>query len=60
MFLSPATLLVVPTPLVQHWVYQVQQHTRLHELRLLVISSDRERSNRMPAPHSLAWDHDLV
>lgn len=59
-FLSPATLLIVPAPLVQHWVFQVQQHTRFGAMRLLVLSSDRDRSNRMPPVHSLAWDYDLV
>lgn len=59
-FLSSATLLVVPSNLVQHWVHQVKTHVRQGKLRLLIISSDKERSDKMPAPHSLAWNYDLV
>ena len=59
-FLSAATLLVVPANLVQHWLFQVQTHVAFDTLKTLVISSDKERSNKMPAPHSLAWDYDLV
>lgn len=54
-FLSAATLLIVPATLVQHWVFQVQQHTRFGELRLLVAPG-----GKIPAAHSLAWDYDLV
>ena len=59
-FLSAATLLVVPANLVQHWLFQVQTHVTFDTLKTLVISSDKERSNKMPASHSLAWDYDLV
>lgn len=59
-FLSAATLLVVPANLVQHWLFQVQTHVTFNTLKTLVISSDKERSNKMPSSHSLAWDYDLV
>lgn len=59
-FLSAATLLVVPANLVQHWVSQVQSHVRFNTLRILVISSDKDRSNKMPPPQCLAWNYDLV
>ncbi len=44
----------------QRWLFQVQEHVRFNCLKLLVISSDKERSNKMPSPSSLAWDYDLV
>lgn len=59
-FLSAATLLVVPPALVQHWLFQVQEHVRFNALKVLVISSDKDRSNKIPMIHSLAWDYDLV
>ena len=42
------------------WVLQVQEHVRFNCLKVLVISSDKDRSNKMPSPSSLAWDYDLV
>jgi len=40
--------------------FQVQEHVRFNCLNVLVISSDKERSDKMPRPSSLAWDYDLV
>lgn len=39
---------------------EVEEHVRFNSLRILTLSSDKERSDAMPPTHELAWDHDLV
>ncbi|KAK9795946.1 hypothetical protein WJX73_001584 [Symbiochloris irregularis] len=59
-YLSSATLLVVPATLVQHWVDQVEQHTEPGLLRVKVLLADGNKSAAAPMATSLAWDYDLV
>ena len=55
LYLSKATLVVVPANLVDHWKTQIQKHVRPGQLRVY-IWTDRRR----PSAHSLAWDYDVV
>lgn len=55
LYLSRATLIVVPANLVDHWKTQIQKHVRSGQLRLYVWT-DQKR----PPVHSLAWDYDVV
>ncbi|CAE6076252.1 unnamed protein product [Arabidopsis arenosa] len=55
LYLSKATLIVVPTNLVNHWTTQIQKHVCSDQLRILVWTDHIELS-----PHSLAWDYDVV
>lgn len=59
-FLSSATLLIVPPALIQHWRNQVIWNVRFNALKCLVISADKEYSNKVPLAHVMAWDYDLV
>ncbi|XP_024036246.1 F-box protein At3g54460 isoform X4 [Citrus clementina] len=55
LYLSRATLIVVPSYLVDHWKTQIQQHVRPGQLRLFVWTDHKK-----PSAHSLAWDYDVV
>ncbi|GLT88566.1 hypothetical protein SLE2022_065860 [Rubroshorea leprosula] len=55
LYLSRATLIVVPANLVDHWKTQIQKHVRPGQLRLYVWVD-----HRRPPVHSLAWDYDIV
>ncbi|KAJ8423789.1 hypothetical protein Cgig2_023111 [Carnegiea gigantea] len=55
MYLSRATLIVVPSNLVDHWMTQIQKHVRLEQLRVCVWTDHKK-----PAAHNLAWDYDVV
>ncbi|GAV80317.1 SNF2_N domain-containing protein/Helicase_C domain-containing protein/zf-CW domain-containing protein [Cephalotus follicularis] len=55
LYLSRATLIVVPANLINHWKTQIQRHVRPGHLRLFVWTD-----HRRPSAHSLAWDYDLV
>ncbi|KAF8009943.1 hypothetical protein BT93_J0810 [Corymbia citriodora subsp. variegata] len=55
LYLSRATLIVVPPNLVDHWKTQIQKHVRPGQLRVYVLT-DRRRIS----PHNLAWDYDVV
>ncbi|KAI6670297.1 hypothetical protein NL676_005182 [Syzygium grande] len=55
LYLSRATLIVVPRNLVDHWKTQIQKHVRPSQLRVYVLT-DRRRIS----PHNLAWDYDVV
>lgn len=55
LYLSRATLIVVPRNLVDHWKTQIQKHVRPTQLRVYVLT-DRRRIS----PHNLAWDYDVV
>ncbi|OIT32406.1 PREDICTED: F-box protein At3g54460 [Nicotiana attenuata] len=55
MYLSRATLVVVPSNLVDHWRGQIERHVRQGQLRVFVWT-DYKR----PSAHNLAWDYDIV
>ncbi|KAK6228659.1 hypothetical protein SCA6_000999 [Theobroma cacao] len=55
LYLSRATLVVVPSNLVDHWKTQIQKHVRPGQLQLYVWTDQRK-----PPVHSLAWDYDIV
>ncbi|XP_023638353.1 F-box protein At3g54460 isoform X2 [Capsella rubella] len=55
LYLSKATLIVVPANLVDHWKTQIQKHVYSDQLRILVWTDHIKLS-----PHSLAWDYDVV
>uniref|UniRef100_A0A1J3IM21 F-box protein n=1 Tax=Noccaea caerulescens TaxID=107243 RepID=A0A1J3IM21_NOCCA len=55
LYLSKATLIVVPANLVDHWKTQIQKHVSPGQLRILVWTDRKKLS-----PHSLAWDYDVV
>ena len=55
MYLSRATLIVVPSNLVDHWVSQIQKHVRLDQLQVCAWTDHKK-----PAAHNLAWDYDVV
>ncbi|KAJ7544027.1 hypothetical protein O6H91_09G062200 [Diphasiastrum complanatum] len=55
-YLSKATLVVVPSNLVKHWKDQIRKHTKLDQSRVYIWNDKKER----PPPHDLAWDHDIV
>lgn len=55
LYLSRATLVVVPSNLVDHWKTQIQKHVRPGQLQLYVWIDHRK-----PPVHNLAWDYDIV
>lgn len=55
LYLSRATLIVVPSNLVGHWKTQIQKHVRGGQLRVYVWTDHTRHS-----AHSLAWDYDVV
>ncbi|XP_012567307.1 F-box protein At3g54460 [Cicer arietinum] len=55
LYLSRATLVVVPANLVDHWKTQIEKHVRPGQLRVYVWNNHRK-----PSAHSLAWDYDVV
>ncbi|KAJ7982316.1 F-box protein [Quillaja saponaria] len=54
-YLSKATLIVVPSNLVDHWKTQIEKHVRAGQLRVYVWTDYRK-----PSAHCLAWDYDVV
>lgn len=54
-YLSRATLVVVPANLVDHWKTQIEKHVRAGQLRVYVWTDHRK-----PSVHCLAWDYDVV
>lgn len=58
-FLSPASLIVVPSELVQHWKYQISMHTAHDCLKVAVYGSSNPQE-RAVAPQILAWEYDVV
>ncbi|XP_051123001.1 F-box protein At3g54460 isoform X2 [Andrographis paniculata] len=56
LYLSSATLIVVPSNLVDHWRTQIERHVRPGQLRVYIWSDQK----RKPPPHNLAWDYDIV
>ncbi|XP_022764767.1 F-box protein At3g54460 [Durio zibethinus] len=55
LYLSRATLVVVPSNLIDHWKTQINKHVRPGQLQLYVWTDHRK-----PPVHSLAWDYDIV
>ncbi|OVA04873.1 SNF2-related [Macleaya cordata] len=55
LYLSKATLVVVPANLVDHWKTQIRKHVRPELLRVYVWTDQKK-----PSAHNLAWDHDVV
>ncbi|XP_052193368.1 F-box protein At3g54460 isoform X2 [Diospyros lotus] len=55
LYLSRATLVVVPSNLVDHWKTQIQKHVRPGQLRVYIWTDHKK-----PCAHSLAWDYDIV
>ncbi|KAF7824717.1 F-box protein [Senna tora] len=55
LYLSRATLIVVPANLVDHWIAQIEKHVKPSQLRVYVWT-DHWR----PSVHSLAWNYDVV
>ncbi|KAJ8756029.1 hypothetical protein K2173_024576 [Erythroxylum novogranatense] len=55
LYLSRATLIVVPVNLVEHWKNQIEKHVKLGQLRLCIWTDHRK-----PSAHHLAWDYDVV
>ncbi|XP_077250709.1 SNF2 domain-containing protein / helicase domain-containing protein / F-box family protein [Tasmannia lanceolata] len=55
LYLSGATLIVVPSNLVDHWVTQILKHVRAGQLRIYVWTDQKK-----PLAHNLAWDYDIV
>lgn len=56
LYLSRATLIVVPANLVDHWTTQIQKHVRPGQLRVYFWTD----SHKNPKAHNLAWDYDVV
>ncbi|KAL0025980.1 hypothetical protein WJX77_010392 [Trebouxia sp. C0004] len=71
-YLSAATLLVLPPTLIPHWVHQIRVHLKPNTLRVAVLAGDRASADeavdgvrywgngREWPLHELAWGHDLV
>ncbi|KAG4974542.1 hypothetical protein JHK87_031363 [Glycine soja] len=55
LYLSRATLVVVPANLVDHWKTQIEKHVRPGQLRVYVWTDHQK-----PSVHCLAWDYDVV
>nr|GMC82284.1 F-box protein At3g54460 isoform X1 [Ipomoea batatas] len=55
LYLSRATLVVVPSNLVDHWRTQIEKHVRPGQLRVFAWTDRRK-----PSVHNLAWDYDVV
>ncbi|TKY49703.1 F-box protein [Spatholobus suberectus] len=55
LYLSRATLVVVPANLVDHWKTQIEKHVRPGQLRVYVWTDHQK-----PSAHCLAWDYDVV
>lgn len=55
LYLSRATLVVVPSNLVDHWKTQIQKHVKPGQLRVYVWTDHKK-----PCAHNLAWDYDVV
>ncbi|KAJ4969788.1 hypothetical protein NE237_002887 [Protea cynaroides] len=54
LYLSRATLIVVPSNLVDHWKTQIRKHVKPGQLRVYVWTDQK------PCAHNLAWDYDVV
>ena len=61
-FLSPATLVVVPSELVQHWKNQIFWHTTPGSMKVAIYDSKSSGNRTMEnmSPQVLAWEYDVV
>ncbi|XP_072961356.1 F-box protein At3g54460 [Typha angustifolia] len=55
LYLSRATLIVVPANLVDHWKTQIEKHIKTGQLRVYFWVD-----NKKPSAHNLAWDYDII
>ncbi|XP_065868181.1 F-box protein At3g54460 [Euphorbia lathyris] len=55
LYLSRATLIVVPANLVDHWKTQIEKHIKPGQLQVCIWTDHKK-----PSAHSLAWDYDVV
>ncbi|KIY95542.1 F-box protein, partial [Monoraphidium neglectum] len=60
MYLSGATLVVVPGTLIPHWRQQILQHVKQGLLRVAILDSSTEGGGTSYEPYELAWNHDVV
>lgn len=62
MYLSPATLVVVPATLIPHWRQQIARHVQRGLLRVAVLDAASDDGGggggRQPEAHELAWSYD--
>ncbi|KAH7440483.1 hypothetical protein KP509_04G109900 [Ceratopteris richardii] len=56
LYLSRATLVVVPANLVEHWKTQIIRHTKPGQLRVCVLIDQKNA----PKVQDLAWNYDVV
>lgn len=56
-YLSPATLIIVPHVLVEHWLAQIARHVDIGTLRVLYLKS---RFNCPKSPAEIASKYDLI
>lgn len=54
-YLSWATLIVVPSNLIDHWTTQIQRHVSSDALNVYVWGDCKK-----PSAHNLAWDYDII
>ena len=57
MYLSPATLIVVPFPLIEQWEQEIAKHFRGDHIRVCVIT---KKSEYPRYTCDLAWSYDVV
>ncbi|KAI5002062.1 hypothetical protein ZWY2020_026712 [Hordeum vulgare] len=55
LYLSRATLIVVPANLIDHWTTQIQRHVSSDTLNVYAWGD-----HKRPPAHILAWDYDIV
>ncbi|KAK1292171.1 F-box protein [Acorus calamus] len=55
LYLSRATLIIVPANLVDHWRTQILKHVKPGQLHVFIWTD-----NKKPCAHNLAWDYDIV
>ncbi|RWR95776.1 F-box-like protein [Cinnamomum micranthum f. kanehirae] len=55
LYLSRATLIVVPANLVNHWETQIRKHVSPGRICIFVWTDKKK-----PSAHNLAWDYDIV
>ncbi|GER28534.1 SNF2 domain-containing family protein [Striga asiatica] len=56
LYLSSATLIIVPSNLVEHWRTQIERHVRPGQLRVYIWGDQKNK----PSVHNLAWNYDVV
>ncbi|KAI8470158.1 MAG: SNF2 family N-terminal domain-containing protein [Monoraphidium minutum] len=59
-YLSGATLVVVPGTLIPHWRQQIQQHVKQGLLKVAILDAGAEGGGGSYEAHQLAWDFNVV